>query len=114
MFSAAAAVQLSLAVTSALTLASVGRLASSGLQPRVRPVVGTLVKVRVLAQSGPASACVTLMFSAAAAVQLSLAVTSALTLASVGRLASSGLQPRVRPVVGTLVIVGTIRSTFQV
>ena len=125
------ALQLSVAVTNAMTLASEGGFA--GLQPRFEPVgtvtvggggvgrpgvnhrlgaetlpqpsVAVTVKVRVTVQPLVASACVTLTV---AVPQLSVAVTCALTLASVGGLA--GLQPKLPPA-GMLAITGAVVST---
>ena len=73
-----------------------------------QPSAAVIVKVRIGAQAVPPSTWLTLMVGDA--VQLSVAVTRALTLASVGRLA--GLQPRLEPV-GTLVIVGAVVSAVQ-
>ena len=70
--------------------------------------VAVMVNVRVGAQAVPPSTWLTLMVGVP---QLSVAVTNALTLASVGRLA--GLQPRFEPV-GALVIVGLVVSAVQV
>ena len=64
--------------------------------------VATIVKVRLGVQFVVPSTCVTLMVGVP---QLSMAVTRAMTLASVGRVAA--LQPRLTPV-GTLVIVGGV------
>jgi len=69
--------------------------------------VAVTVNVRVTPQPLVASTCDTLMVTA---LQVSVAVTSDLTLASVGRLV--GLQPRLEPV-GT-VIVGAVVSAVQV
>src|SRR5437016_11628932 len=46
-------------------------------------------------------------------LHVSLAVTSALTLASVGKLAASGLQPRLLPV-GALVMLGAVVSRIVI
>ena len=69
--------------------------------------VAEMVNVRVGAQAVPPSTWPTLMVGVP---QVSVAVTRALTLASVGRLA--GLQPRLEPV-GTLVMVGAVTSAVQ-
>ena len=70
--------------------------------------VARIVKVRLGVQFVVPSTCVTLMVGVP---QLSVAVTCALTLTSVGRLVA--LQPRLLPV-GTPVIVGAVVSTVQV
>jgi hypothetical protein len=129
-------VQLSVAVTWAFTLAAVGKAEAVGLQPKLPPagtcvIVGAVVstvqvyttvtgwlvlphssvavmlKVRVVPQAVVTSADVTLML---ATVQLSVAVTSAFTLAAVGNVA--GLQPRLLPD-GYDVITGTFVSTIH-
>src|SRR5206468_1473477 len=117
------ALHASVAVTSAFTLASVGKLAAAGLQPKLLPrsdalrvgalgsvcqvstALGALawlaqasaaviVKVRVVTQPLALSLCVTVTVGA---LHASVAVTSAFTLASVGKLAAAGLQPKLLP-----------------
>ena len=67
--------------------------------------------VRVTTQPLVLSLCVT--WIAGLTVQVSLAAASACTLASLGRLANGGLQPRL-VLVGALVIVGGVVSVVQV
>src|SRR5437016_3241363 len=74
----------------------------------LQPSLTATVKTRVTTQPLGVSACVTLVIKVP--LQPSLAVTSAFTLASVGRL--PGLQPRLLPV-GT-VTSGAVVSSFQV
>jgi len=73
-----------------------------------QPSVAVTVNVRVTVQPLLASLWKTLMV---AALQVSVAVTSDLILASVGSVA--GLQPRFPPA-GTLEITGAVVSTVQV
>ena len=56
--------------------------------------VAEMEKVRLVPQAEPTSTCETLML---ATVQLSVATTSAATLASVGNRAGLGLQPKLVP-----------------
>jgi hypothetical protein len=135
----AATVQSSVATVSAATLASVGRLAGLGLQPKVPPgadavitgafvssvqvyttvagvqvfphsSVAEIVKVRVMAQAVPPSTCETLTLCT---VQVSVAPTNAATPASVGSV--TGLQPKTKFVpLGTETSTGAVLSTVQV
>jgi hypothetical protein len=70
--------------------------------------VALMVNVRVTAQPLIESVCETFVLTK---VQLSVALTSAFTLASVGKL--EGLQPKTL-FAGTLEIVGAVVSTVQV
>ena len=72
--------------------------------------LAVIVKVRVVTQPLVPSLCVTVIV---AALQLSVAVTNAFTLASVGKLAPAGLQPRLPPA-GKLVMTGGVVSVVQV
>ena len=72
--------------------------------------LAVIVKVRVVTQPLAPSLCVTLIV---AALQLSVAVTSAFTLASLGKLAAAGLQPKLLPP-GEAVTVGAVVSVVQV
>jgi len=130
-------VQLSVATTCAFTPATVGRLVGLGLHPKFVPIgtltncgavlsivqvyttvtgwqvlphssVAVMLKVRVVPHAVVTSWLVTLML---ATVQLSVAVTSAFTLAAVGKVV--GLQPKFPPG-GYDVIVGTVLSIVQV
>jgi hypothetical protein len=67
-----------------------------------------MLNVRVIAQGEPPSTCETLVLCN---VQLSVAITSTFTLASVGN--TAGLQPKLL-LVGALVITGAFVSTVQV
>jgi hypothetical protein len=73
-----------------------------------QPSVAVMVNVRVIAHGDPVSRCETLVLNN---VQLSVATTSAFTLASVGN--TAGLQPKLL-LVGALVITGAFVSTVQV
>src|ERR1035441_9651043 len=66
-----------------------------------------MVNVRFEAQAEPPSRCVTLVLVRA---QLPVAETCAWTLASVGKAALAGLQPRLPPV-GTLINTGGLVAT---
>jgi hypothetical protein len=79
-----------------------------GAEELLQLSVAVMVKVRVGAQAVPPSTWLTLIVGDA--VQLSVAVTNALTLASVGN--DAGLQPRLEPL-GALVIVGAVVSAVQ-
>jgi hypothetical protein len=72
--------------------------------------VAVIVNVRVTRQPLVASAQVTTMTGVPA--QLSVALTSAVRLATVGNVA--GLQPKARPVAGTPLITGAVVSIVQV
>src|SRR4029078_1226076 len=128
----------SVAVTNALTLASVGKLPAAGLQPKLLPVgdavmLGALVSVvqlitplvaalllpqgslavmlnvRVVTQPLVVSVCVTAIVGV---LHVSVAVTNALTLASVAQLPAAGLQPKLLPA-GDAVMLGALVSVVQ-
>ena len=69
--------------------------------------LAVIVNVRVVAQPLALSACVTVITTA---LHASIAVTSAFTLASVGRLPDAGLHPKLLPL-GAPVSVGAVVST---
>ena len=72
--------------------------------------LAVIVKVRVVTQPLVPSLCVTVIVGA---LHASVAVTNAFTLASVGKLAAAGLQPKLLPA-GEAVTVGAVVSVVQV
>jgi hypothetical protein len=70
--------------------------------------------VNVLVVTHPEIESVWLTSMVGLPVQLSVAVTKAWTLASSGIVATAGLQPSAKPLVGTLVITGGAVSVVQV
>ena len=69
-----------------------------------------MLNVRVVTQPLVESLCVTAIVGV---LHVSVAVTNALTLASVGKLSAAGLQPKLLPV-GVAVITGSVTSRVHV